>query len=88
MGMIEIIPPEERKKLFNRPANKRLKYLAMAVGAITIVIQLLILFFIEQLSYQNRLLMEGFVGLFAIIFVSLYGVLMYGVNKEYIHMRR
>lgn len=88
MGMIEIGPRDELKKLYNKPANRKLKYCAVVAISISIALMLAMLIFMEQLSYRNLLLMRGFAGLFAIVFVVLYGMLVYRVNREYIKGKR
>ncbi len=84
MGMIEIGPREELNKLYNKPANRKLKYCAIVAISISLVLMLAMLIWMEQLSYRHLLLMKGFTGLFAIIFVVLSGVLVYRVNREHI----
>lgn len=88
MGMIEIGPKDELNKLFNKPANRKLKYCAIASISITTALMLAMLIWIEQLSSRQLLLMKGFAGLFAIIFAILYGVLVYRVYREYIDTKR
>lgn len=84
MGMIEIGPRDELSKLYNKPANIRLKYCAVVAISIGIVLMLAMLVWMDRLSYRHLLLMKGLAGLFAIIFAVLYGVLVYRVNREYI----
>ena len=84
MGMIEIGPRDELNKLYNKPANRKIKYCAVVAISITLALMLAMLICMEQLTYRNLLLMKGLAGLFAIIFVVLYGVLVYRVNREYI----
>lgn len=88
MGMIEIGPRDELNKIYNKPANRKLKYCSIAAGSVCLALLLAILIFMEQLSYRTILLMKGFTGLFAIIFVVLYGILIYRVNREYINRKR
>ncbi len=88
MGMIEFGPRDELKKLYNKPANRKLKYCAVVAISVTIALMLAMLICMEQLSYRNLLFMRGFAGLFAIVFVVLYGVLVYRVNREYINSKR
>ncbi len=85
MGMIEIGPRDELNKLYNKPANRKIKYCAVVAISITIALMLAMLIWREQLSYRNILLMRGFAGLLAIIFVVLCGILVYRVNREYIN---
>lgn len=88
MRMIEIGPRDELSKLYNKLANRRLKYCAVVAISIVIVLMLAMLIWMDRLSYRHLLLMKGFAGLFAIIFAILYGVLVYRVNREYIRKRR
>lgn len=88
MGMIEIGPRDELNKIYHKPANRNLKYCAIAAGSVCLALLLAMLIFMEQLSYRTLLLMKGFTGLFAITFVVLYGILIYRVNREYINRKR
>lgn len=85
--MIEIGPHDEIKKIYNKPANRKLKYCAVIAISITIALLLAVLIWMDQLSYRNLLLLKGFAGLFALIFAVLYVVLVYRVNREYISKR-
>lgn len=85
MGMIEIGPRDELNKLYNKPANRKIKYCAVAAISIALALMMAMLIWIEKLSYRNLLFMKGLVGLFAIIFVILCGILIYRVNREYIN---
>ena len=88
MGIIEIGPYDEIKNLYNKPANRKLKYCAVISISITIALLLVVVIWMKQLSYRNVLLIKGGAALFAIIFAVLYGVLVYRVNREYISKRR
>lgn len=88
MGILEIGPRDELKKLYNKPANRKLKYCAILAISIVIALMVAILIWMDNLSYRNLLLMKGFAGLFAIIFAVLYGVLVYRVNREFINRKR
>lgn len=88
MGILEIGPRDELKKLYNKPANRKLKYCAILAISIVIALMVAILIWMDNLSYRNLLLMKGFAGLFAIVFAVLYGVLLYRVNREYINGNR
>ncbi|MDE6487456.1 MAG: hypothetical protein K2L76_08150 [Muribaculaceae bacterium] len=82
--MIELGPRHELKKLYNKPANRRLKYCAIVAISITIALMLAMLIWMEHLSYRQLQLMKGSAGLFAIIFAVLYAALVYRVYREYI----
>lgn len=84
MGMIEIGPRDELKRIYNKPANRKLKYCAIAAISIAAILLLVCLIWMDCLSITSILLLRGFTGLFAIIFVVLYSVLLYRVNREYI----
>ena len=84
MGMIEIGPRDELKRIYNKPANRKLKYCAIAAISIAAILLLVCLIWMDCLSITSILLLKGFTGLFAIIFVVLYSVLLYRVNREYI----
>ena len=84
MGMIEIGPRDELKRIYNKPANRKLKYCVVAAISITAILLLVCLIWMDGLSVTSILLLRGFTGLFAIIFVVLYSVLLYRVNREYI----
>jgi len=88
MGMIEIGPRDELNKLYNKPANRKLKYCAVVADSITLALMLAMLICMKHLSYRNLLLIKGLAGSFAIIFVVLIGVLVYRVNREYINSKR
>lgn len=82
--MIEIGPRDELKRIYNKPANRKLKYCAIAAISIAAILLLVCLIWMDCLSITSILLLKGFTGLFAIIFVVLYSVLLYRVNREYI----
>lgn len=88
MGILEIGPRDELKKLYNKPANRKLKYCAILAISIVIALMVAILIWMDNLSYRNLLILKGFAGLFAIVFAVLYGVLLYRVNREYINGNR
>ena len=82
--MIEIGPRDELKRIYNKPANRKLKYCAIAAISIAAIFLLVCLIWMDCLSITSILLLRGFTGLFAIFFVVLYSVLLYRVNREYI----
>lgn len=53
MGMIEIGPRDELNKLYNKPANRKIKYCAVVAISITLALMLVILICMEHLSYRN-----------------------------------
>lgn len=87
MGMIETGQHDEIKKLYNSPANKRLKYCALAAILVSIALMLAMIIWIDRLSYKAILIMKGCAGIGAIIFVVLIGILIYRVNSKYIQQK-
>lgn len=78
----------ELNRLYNAPANKRLKYSAFVVIAITIALLLSMIIWMENLSTTALLVMRGCAGVGATIFVILVGILSYRVNKQHINNRK
>lgn len=75
---------DELKKLYNKPANLRLKHIALCVIGIAIAILVSMIFLIDKASWQLLAVMRGCVGVLAIIFVIIVAVLVYRVNRDYI----
>ena len=75
---------EELKKLYNKPANLRLKHTALCVIGIAIAILVSMIFLIDKASWQLLAVMRGCAGVLAIIFVIIVTVLVYRVNSAYI----
>ena len=78
---------EEIGRLYDAPANRRLKYWALAAAAVSILLMAAIGIWIGDLPRQALLLMRGFAGVFAIVFVILVGILAYRVNTQYLKNR-
>jgi p-aminobenzoyl-glutamate transporter AbgT len=79
---------QELNKLYQSPENKGLKYSAFAVIAVVILLQISIIIWMEHISYPLMLFLRGCIGLGAIIFVILVGILAYRVNTRHIQNRR
>lgn len=77
----------ELNRLYTAPTNKRLKYCALVVIAITIALLLAMIIWMEDLSATSMIIMRGCAGLGAIIFVVLVGILTYRVNSQHIQNR-
>lgn len=75
---------EELKKLYNKPANLRLKHIALCVIGVAIAILISMIFLVDKVSWQLLAVMRGCVGVLAIIFVIIVAVLVYRVNRDYI----
>lgn len=75
--MFEIGSRDELNRIYNEPANKKLKYCSIVAISITMALLLIRLIWINQLSDIYILIIKGFAGMFAIIFAVLYGVLIY-----------
>lgn len=75
---------EELKKLYNKPANLRLKHIALCVIGVAIAILISMIFLVDKVSWQLWYFMRGCVGVLAIVFVIIVSVLVYRVNRDYI----
>ena len=78
---------EELNKLYRAPANKALRYSAIAVIALVIVLMLSMIIWIDDIPQRTMLFMRGCAGLGAAIFVVLVGILAYRVNCRHIKNR-
>ena len=75
---------EELKRLYNTPANLRLKRIALYVIGVTIAILISMIFLVDKVSWQLWYFMRGCAEVLAIIFVIIVTVLVYRVNSAYI----
>lgn len=75
---------EELKKLYNTPANLRLKHIALCVIGLAIAILISMIFLVDKVSWQLWYFLRGCAGVLAIIFVIIVAVLVYRVNRAYI----
>lgn len=75
---------EEINKLYNLPENRRLKYVALAVMAVVVVLLLSMTIWLENIPPKVLLIIRGYEGLGALVFVVLVGILTYRVNKQHI----
>ena len=75
---------EEINKLYNLPENRRLKYVALAVMAVVVVLLLSMTIWLENIPPKVMLIIRGYEGLGALVFVVLVGILTYRVNKQHI----
>lgn len=78
---------EESRKISQEPSCLRLKYTAIAIMSVGIIMQFVMLIWFDQLSYKAILWMRGLVGLCAILFVILVAVLLYLINNKSIRRR-
>lgn len=75
---------EELKKLYNTPANLRLKHIALCVIGLAIAILISMIFLVDKVSWQLWYFLRGCAGVLAIIFVIIVAILVYRVNRAYI----
>ena len=78
---------EEKEKISQLPSIRKLKYLAMAAIAVTICLLLINLLWIATLSRTTLLVIRGFAGVFAIIFVVIVTIYMHKINTIYYKQR-
>ena len=74
---------EDRNKIAQLPANRKLKYLALAIISVSIVLLLVMLIWFESLSREAFLIMRGCAGLFAILFAIIVTIYLYRINKTF-----
>ncbi len=79
---------DEMNERYDAPRFRKLKYAALAVMAVGVILLLCIAFGIETIPPIAMLLMRGVVGLCAITFVGLVTIITYSANKEHITNRR
>ena len=79
---------EELKNLYNSPENRRLKYCAITIITIVIILLLSMTIWVNKISSNVLLIMRGCAGLGAVLFVVIVGFLSYRVNKQHISHRK
>ncbi len=77
----------EQEKLYSTPSNRRLKYIAIGVAGICIILMLVMIIWYDQISWRMMLIMRGSAGLSAITYVILVAVLVYRVSVAYFKKR-
>ena len=75
---------EELRKLYNAPANLRLKRIALCVIGVAIAMMISMIFLVDKVSWQLLYFMRGCAGVLAIVFVVIVAILVYRVNRAYI----
>ncbi|WP_300550071.1 hypothetical protein [uncultured Bacteroides sp.] len=75
---------EEIKKIYNTPANLRLKRIALCAIGAAIAILISMIFLVDKVSWQLLYFMRGCAGVLTIIFVIIVTILVYRVNSAYI----
>lgn len=83
-SIINYMDKEELKRLYNTPANLRLKRIALCVIGVAIAILISMIFLVDKVSWQLWYFMRGCAGVLAIIFVIIVTALVYRVNHDYI----
>ncbi len=78
---------EELRRLYNAPKYRRMKYCAITVIAIVIILLLSMINWVDKIPTNILLIMRGCAGLGATIFVVIVGILSYRVNKQHINTR-
>lgn len=79
---------KELKKLYNTPANLRLKRIALCVIGVAVAFLISMIFLADKVSWQLWYFMRGCAGALAIIFVIIVTILVYRVNRAYISGNR
>lgn len=77
----------EADKIGKEPKNARLKYLAIGFISMGLILELIILIWIDRLSYTTILWIQGFVGICAIMCVIFISVFLFRVNSKALNHR-
>lgn len=90
--MMEIGPRDEIRKLYNTRVNRILKYCAIGAAVLGVLILTLLALLVEFLPDEYMPLdlvyaLRGSVGVCAIVFGILCGVLVYRVDRAYFKQR-
>ncbi len=78
---------DELRHLYNSHNNRRLKYCAITIIALVIILLLSMIIWIDEIPTNLLLIMRGCAGVGAILFVMIVGILSYRVNKHHISKR-
>ena len=78
---------EELRNLYNAPKYIRMKYCAITIITIVIILLLSMTIWVDKIPSNVILIMRGCAGLGAILFVVIVGILSYRVNKQHINTR-
>ena len=73
----------EIEKLYKTNANLRLKYAALGIIGVGIIILMVLLFSMNYISVGLTLFLRGCVGLCALAFVIMVAVLVYRVHRDH-----
>lgn len=73
----------EIEKLYKANANLKLKYAALSVIGVAIILMLILAFCMDYISLGITLFLRGCVGLCAIAFVIMVAVLVYRAHRDY-----
>lgn len=76
---------EEFEKYYRLPANRRLKYIALGVISVVVVLQAVMIIWMNDISVRQMLIMRGCVGAGALVFVIVCAILLYRVYNAYLH---
>lgn len=74
---------KEQEKYYREKSNLLLKYAALSSIGISIILLLIMAFWLDNISYTMLLFLRGCAGLFALVFVVLVAILVYRVNVSY-----
>ena len=79
---------EDLKKFYDTPANKRLKYFAIASIVLGLAMHLINIILVEKLSLTAFHILRIAAGFFVVLFGLLLMVLVYRVHSAYWRSRR
>lgn len=74
---------EEKEKIAKHPANQKLKYSAIGFAISGIAILIILILGLDLFSLTTFLILRGWVGICAILFIILVACYLYRVNYNY-----
>lgn len=73
----------EIEKLYKANAHLKLKYAALSVIGVAIILMLILIFCMDYISVGITLFLRGCVGLCTLAFVIMIAILVYRVHRDY-----
>ena len=75
------------REIYREPGNVRLKRIAVGVGLLAVAVLLVCVLLFDRIPLRTMLFIRGCVGVLALVFMALAGVLVYRVHSEYFRRR-
>lgn len=76
---------EQLNKLYNSPKYRGLKYTAIGISCLIILLFIIMIIYMDELSYKMLLILRGSAGVLACIVFILSAIYFYRINRDYEH---